>query len=341
MTAPRELLLVGGSGFVGRELARRLVSEGRLVRALARRPEVARQVLPSQVRVIGGDLLEPETLGPAVEGVDAIYYLAHSMAPSGTAEGFESRDRRAAQNLVGAATAAGVPRILYVGGLGDESPMRSPHLDSRREVAQLLARGGPKLTALRAAIVVGAGGSSFEMVVQLVERLPVLLCPSWIRTRCQPIDVRDLVAYLAGCLDTPETSGRSFDVGGSEVLPYFDLLGRIGARLGRRSRVVVLPVLTPGLSAHWVGLITDVPSSVARGLVEGMRTEVVCRENAIRSLVPIPLHSLDSALDAALAHRPLRPLALRQLGARVLGTRSETRAVFDLARMRRVSESRT
>ena len=335
MTTParREALVVGGSGFVGRRLVAGLVAAQRPVLVLSRDPVSARRVLPAGAQIVSGDLLRPETLVDLLSGVRAVFYLVHSMGGAGSPEGFEARDRRAAENLVDAASRAGVERIIYVGGLGDESPFRSPHLDSRREVGRILARGAPKLTTLRAAIVVGAGGSSFEMVVQLVERLPVLLCPSWIRTRCQPIDVRDLVAYLIGCLDAPETAGRTFDVGGPEALPYFELIGRIGRRLGRYSRVIALPILTPGLSSHWVGLITSVPASVARDLVEGMRSEVVCREDSIRALVPVPLHSLDEAIDDALEDRPLHPLPLRQLGAAIFGTPSADRAVVDVAQL--------
>jgi uncharacterized protein YbjT (DUF2867 family) len=325
------VLVVGGTGFVGRRLVPALLDVQRSVRVLARRPEAASRLLPSSAEVVEGDLLEPFSLGPALEGVEAVYYLVHSMARSDGPEDFAALDRRAAKNLVEAASRAGVPRMIYVGGLGGDVPGRSPHLDSRREVGEILASGGPKLTTLRAAILLGAGGSSFEMVVQLVENLPVLLCPKWIRTRCQPIDVRDLVAYLVGCLDVPETAGQSFDVGGPEVLPYYALLNRIGGRIGRLSRIVVLPVLTPGLSAHWVGLITDVPSPIARDLVEGMRTEVVCRETRIRELVPIPLHSLEAALDDALSHRPLRPIWLRRAGAALLGTSTTRHAVVDLS----------
>ena len=324
-----EILVVGGSGFVGRRLVAALVGTDRSVRVLARDPAAARPLLPDRVGVVRGDLLRPETLEAALQGVRTVYYLVHSMGGRGPREGFVAQDRRAATNLVAAASRAGVGRIIYVGGLGGGSTVRSRHLDSRQEVEAILGRGDSKLTALHAAIVIGAGGSSFEMIVQLVERLPVLLCPSWIRTRCQPIDVRDLVAYLVGCLDAAGTVARSFDVGGPEVVPYYTLLNRIGARLGRLSRVLVLPVLTPSLSAHWVGFITDVPAPVARDLVEGMRTEVVCRENAIRQFVPVPLHTLEAAIDDALADRPLRPTRMRRLGARLFGTDSADRAVVD------------
>jgi uncharacterized protein YbjT (DUF2867 family) len=330
-SARAPLLVIGGSGFVGRRLVPALRAAHPSVRVMVRHPEAAGHLLPPSTEMRVGDLLEPASLDRALDGVGTVYYLAHSMARTREVEDFASVDRRAATNLVEAASRAGVERIIYVGGLGGDAAGRSRHLDSRSEVGRILAGGRPKLTTLRAAIIVGAGGASFEMVVQLVENLPVLLCPSWIRTRCQPIDVRDLVAYLVGCLEVPETMGRSFDVGGIEVLPYYALLNRIGERLGRLSRIVVLPVLTPGLSAHWVGLITDVPAPMARVLVDGMRTEVVCRENRIRELVPISLHSLEAALDDALSARSLRPLLFRRLGAAILGTRSPEKAVLDIS----------
>lgn len=301
------------------------------VQVLVRDLNAAQQVLPAGTSLIQGDLLRGETLEKALDGVRDVYYLVHSMGGSGPPTHFWASDRLAAQNVATRASEAGVERIIYVGGLGDDHAARSPHLDSRREVGRILGQGASRLTTLRAAIIVGAGGSSFEMVVQLVERLPILLCPEWIRTRCQPIDLRDLVAYLIACREVPETAGRSFDVGGPEVVPYYDLLNRVGRRLGRYSRIVVLPVLTPSLSSHWVGLVTDVPSTVARVLVDGMRTEVVCREQAIRSLIPLPLHSIDSAIGYALRDRPLRPNLLRRVGCAMLGTRSASRAILDLS----------
>ena len=331
-TRAQHVLVVGATGFVGRALVPALVARGHAVSALVRDPGRGREKLPPEARLIRGDLLDPASLEPAVRGASTVFYLAHSMGAGDRSVRFEVRDRQAAENLVRSAAAAGVARIIYVGGLGDESAARSPHLESRREVARILASGSPELTTLRAAIVVGAGGSSFEMIVQLVEHLPLMVSPQWIRTRCQPIALEDLVGYLVGCLEAPETAGRSFDVGGPDTLPYSELLHRIGDRLGRRSRILVLPILTPGLSAHWVGLITEVPSSMARDLVEGMRTEVVCRENRIRGVLPRPLLSYDEAVDKALESRPLRPLRLRQLLARWIGTRPGQEAIVDLRR---------
>ncbi len=328
------ILIVGATGFVGRALTERLVGEGHRVRALVRAVGRVPREPPAGAEWVVGDLLEPATLTPALRGIQTVYYLAHAMGSSDRTGSFAVRDRTAATNLVRAAGEAGVERIVYVGGLGDEAPGRSPHLESRREVARILASGRPRLTTFRAAIVVGAGGASFEMLVQLVERLPAMLCPRWIRTRCQPIAVGDLVTYLVRSLAEPQTIGRSFDVGGPDVLPYYDLLNRVGDRLGRRSRLVILPWLTPGLSAHWVGFITDVPANVARFLVEGMATEVVCHENEIRRWIPLRLLSFDEALDRALTHRPLRPLGLRQALARGFGTKPLHVATVDLTRLR-------
>jgi uncharacterized protein YbjT (DUF2867 family) len=324
------ILVLGATGSVGRHLVARLAAEGRPPRIVVRDRQRAGVVAALADGVVVGDLLDPNCLAAALRGVHTVYYLVHSMdAP--TRSDFARRDRKLAENVVRAADRSSVQRIIYVGGLGDESPARSPHLESRREVRRILDQGRASVTTLRAAIIVGPGSASFEMIVQLVEHLPVLLCPTWIRVRCQPIAVADLISYMVGCLDVPATAGRSFDVGGAEVVPYYDLLGRVGRRLGRLSRVVVLPVLTPSLSSHWVGLITSVPSGMARTLVEGMRTEVVCREDAIRSLVPVKETTLDAAIDAALADRPFRPLLARQILARLVGPRSPEHFVVDLA----------
>ncbi len=333
-TSGAELLLVGATGFVGRALTEQLAREGHRVRGFVRALGRAPASPPAGTEWVVGDLLEPATLPPALRGIRTVYYLAHAMGSSDRTGSFAVRDRVAAANLLRAADEAGVERIVYVGGLGDDTPGRSPHLESRREVARILASGRPRLTTFRAAIVVGAGGASFEMLVQLVERLPGMLCPRWIRTRCQPIALDDLVAYLVRSLTVPETIGRAFDVGGPDVLPYYELLNRVGDRLGRRSRLVILPWLTPGLSAHWVGFITEVPANVARFLVEGMATEVVCRENEIRRWIPLTLLSFDEALDRALARRPLRPLGLRQAVARGVGSQPLHAATLDLTRLR-------
>ena len=306
------VLVVGATGFVGRKLVQELANGGVPVRALVRDPERARRLLPAGVRLVPGELLAPATLRPALAGVPVAYYLAHSMTSVRPGEDFRARDRIAAEHFVTIAGEMGLERIVYVGGLGDDLPGRSAHLASRQEVGRILERGPAQLTQLRAALVVGEGGSSFEMLVQLVERLPLMVCPTWIGTRCQPIDRDDLVRYLVGCLEESATVGRRFDVGGPGVYRYAELMGIVGDRLGARSRLVVAPVLSPHLSAHWVGLITDVPSDLARDLVEGMRVDVVCRDDRIREILPGPLRSFPAALEAALQRRRPRPRRVRQ-----------------------------
>ena len=248
-------------------------------------------------------------LRSALSGARTAYYLVHSMGARSASEDFVERDRAAARNFVEAADAAGLRRVIYLGGLGEESDLPSRHLESRREVAGILRSGAADVTELRAGIVVGAGGASFEMMAQLVERLPVMVTPRWIETPCQPIALSDLVSYLVGCGDLAATAGRSYDVGGPEVLPYVEAMIRIGRALGRPPMVVALPFLTPALSAHWVGFITDVPASLARPIVDGMSSRAVCRENSIRELLPHALLGYDEAVRAALLSRPRAPLA--------------------------------
>lgn len=310
------LLVAGATGFVGRALVARLTAEGATVRAIARDPTRAAGILPKGVELRSGDLVDGRGLAEALAGVRTAYYLVHSMGV-GAGRSFAALDRAAAEHFVAAAGAAGVDRIIYLGGLGEESPGSSEHLESRREVGRILRSGSAPVTQLRAGIVVGAGGSSFEMMVQLVEHLPVMICPRWIDRRCQPIALPDLVRYLAECRSVAATRGRTFDVGGPDVLPYGEMLQRVGAALGRRPCLVVLPRFTPSLSAHWVGYITDVPAGVARPIIDGMSVDAICRESALRELLPGPVQGFDAALRLALADRARagRPPSL--LGGRI------------------------
>jgi uncharacterized protein YbjT (DUF2867 family) len=252
---------------------------------------------------VEGDLVEGSGLGDALRGISTAYYLVHSLGAPSRNRDFGEADRLAAAHFADAARTAGIDRIVYVGGLGDDAPSRSPHLASRREVGRILASGVVPVTQLRAGIVVGAGGASFEMMVQLVERLPVMLCPRWIDSRCQPVAIDDLVRYLVGCGRDERVRGRTLDVGGPDVLPYSEMLMRVGVALGRRPFLVVLPRFTPGLSAHWVGYITEVPSDVARPIIDGMYVEAVCRDPSIREIFPGPLRRFDRALEDALRER--------------------------------------
>jgi uncharacterized protein YbjT (DUF2867 family) len=296
-TSDRKILISGATGFIGRLLTRRLLDDGCALRCMLRRD--AASGVPDGVETVQADMLQPLTLGPALEGIDTAYYLVHSM--SGGRAGFERRDREAAENFVAAANKAGVRRVIYLGGLGETGDDLSEHLRSRLEVAEILRSGHFATTFLRAAVIIGAGGASFEMVRSLVNRLPVMITPRWVTTRCQPIAVDDVIAYLAGCLKDERTFGRTFDIGGPEVLTYREMMERFGRIEGRELFILPVPVLTPKLSSYWVGLITPVPPSVSMPLIEGLKNEVVCRENSIREIIPIRLTPFDEAVRKALA----------------------------------------
>lgn len=292
----KTVLVTGASGFIGRLLTQALLSEEFQVRCMVRRTS-----FPSDgsVEIVHGDLLEPATLPAAMTGVDTAFYLVHSMA--GGRAGFERRDREAAENFVRAAEKAGIRRVIYLGGLGETGDDLSEHLKSRLEVADILRAGKFATTFLRAAIIIGAGGASFEMVKALVERLPVMITPRWVTTRCQPIAVEDVISYLVGSLKDERTAGRTFDIGGPDVITYKEMMERFGQIRGRSLYILPVPVLTPRLSSYWVGFITPVPPSVSMPLIEGLRNEVICREHTIRELIPLQLTSYDDAVRRSLA----------------------------------------
>ena len=293
---PKTVLVTGASGFIGRLLTQALLSEELQVRCMVRKNSL---LFDGSVEVVHADLLEPATLPTAMTGVDTAFYLVHAMA--GGRAGFERRDREAAGNFVRAAEKAGIRRVIYLGGLGETGDDLSEHLKSRLEVADILRAGKFATTFLRAAIIIGAGGASFEMVKALVERLPVMITPRWVTTRCQPIAVEDVISYLVGCLRDERTAGRTFDIGGPDVITYKEMMERFGRIRGRSLYILPVPVLTPRLSSYWVGFITPVPPSVSMPLIEGLRNEVVCREHSIRELIPLQLTSYDDAVHRSLA----------------------------------------
>ncbi|MGC4803462.1 SDR family oxidoreductase [Micromonospora sp. DT233] len=296
-------LVTGATGYIGGRLAPRLLAQGHTVRCLVRRASRLRDVpWAAQTEIVEADLRRPETLPAAFDGVDVAYYLVHSL---GTA-GFEAAERESAANFAAAARAAGVRRIVYLGGpepaAGGKVP--SPHLRSRAEVGRILLASGVPTAVLRAAVVIGSGSASFEMLRHLTERLPVMVTPRWVHNRIQPIAVRDVLGYLVGCATLPPQVNRAFDVGGPDVLTFVDMMQRYARVAGLRGRVV-LPVraLTPSLSSHWVGLITPVPSSIARPLVESLIQEAVAGEHDIARYVPDPpggLTGFDRAVELAL-----------------------------------------
>lgn len=296
-------LVTGATGYLGGRLVPRLLEDGFAVRVLARSPDRLRDVpWLATVEVAAGDVLDVASLESALTGVDVAYYLVHSMTAAG--HGFEATDRTAAENFATAAARTGVSRVVYLGGLSPSSGELSPHLRSRREVGDILLASGVPTAVLQAAVVLGSGSASFEMLRYLTERLPVMITPKWVRNRVQPIAVRDVLRYLVGAATLPSEVNRRFDIGGPDVLSYAEMMAAYASVAGLRPRLLLpVPVLTPSLSSHWVGAVTPVPASIARPLVESLRHEVVCAEQDIKAFVPDPpegLLGVDEAIRLAL-----------------------------------------
>ncbi len=295
------VLVTGASGFIGRRLTAALVDAGHPVRAMTRRPD--RYDGPGEP--VRGDVLDPGSLGPALEGCAAAYYLVHSL----DSPDFERLDADAATAFGEGAGDAGLEQIVYLGGLGRDRDFEtlSAHLRSRREVEGLLGAGGVPVTVLRAGIVVGHGGISWEITRQLVQHLPAMITPKWVYTRTQPIAVDDVVRYLVGVLRNPDALDRVFEVGGPDVLRYSDMLQRVARIEGRPLPIVPVPLLSPGLSSRWLSLVTDVDAEAGRNLVDSMSIEVVVEDDSIRDVVPFEPMGYDDAVRTALAeHRSRR-----------------------------------
>lgn len=293
------ILVTGATGYIGGRLVPALRERGYTVRVMAREPlKLSRKAWPD-VEVVRGDVLDPASLVAALEGVDVAYYLVHSMTTSG--HGFVDRDRAGAENFQRAAAEQGVRRIIYLGGLGQPGPELSEHLRSRHETGEVLAQGVVPVTELRAAIIVGSGSASFTILHDLVRKLPFMVCPRWVRSRCEPIAIRQVIAYLVGVLDEPRSIGAVLEIGGGEVMTYESMMRRCAAVLGRRLYILNVPVLTPALSSYWLNLVTHVPMSLARPLVEGLRNDVVCTDHRIREWIPVPPISYDEAVRLAVS----------------------------------------
>jgi uncharacterized protein YbjT (DUF2867 family) len=291
----KTVLVSGASGFIGSHVAARLVEEGYRVRAMTRRP----RDYHGAGEPIEADVSDPGTLAAAFAGVDVAYYLIHSLG----SDDFEQRDADAARAFAEAAAAAHVERIIYLGGLGANDGTLSAHLRSRREVEKILKTGPVPVTVLRAAVVIGHGGISWEMTRQLADRLPAMVTPRWVRTRTQPIALPDAVRYLVGVLEPVEARGRTYEIGGPEVLRYIDMLQRVARIRGSRLPNLTVPLLTPRLSSAWLKLVTDVDLATARTLVDSMTTEVVVQDDAITRLVSGTPIGYDDAVRLALADR--------------------------------------
>ena len=279
-----KILVTGATGYIGGRLAPVLLNKGYYVRVMVRDPaRLQGRSWADLVDIKKGDVLKPGTLPKAMEGVDTAYYLIHSMSGSGN---FHERDLIAAGNFGSAAKSSGIKRIIYLGGLGNPDENLSEHLKSRQETGAALAEGGVPVTEFRAAIIVGSGSISFEMIRYLTERLPVMICPRWVYTRVQPIAISDLLDYLTAALENEESIGRIVEVGGVEVMTYGDMMLGYARERGLKRYLIPVPVLTPRLSSYWVHWMTPVPSDITRPLVEGLKNEVIVHDFSAEELFP-------------------------------------------------------
>lgn len=298
----KPIFVTGASGYIGGRLVPRLLDAGYHVRCLARSPrklQARAWASNPRVEIVTGDVLDSNALAESMDGCGAAYYLVHSMLASG--DQYAEQDRRLAESFAAASATAGIERIVYLGGLGETGQGLSEHLASRREVERALASTDVPVTVFRAAMIIGSGSASFEILRYLVERLPVMITPRWVRTENQPIAVRNVLHYLITALEVPETIGQTLDIGGSDVLSYREVMRIMTQELGLPRRLVIpVPVLTPRLSSLWIHLVTPLSARIARPLAEGLRNRVVCRDDQVLRLMPQRLLSVREAIHAAL-----------------------------------------
>ncbi len=322
---PKLCLVTGATGYIGGRLVPELLAAGHRVRVMTRSPERLRdRPWAGDVEVARADATDEAQVAAACAGVDVVYYLIHAL---GAGPEFEETDRRTARVMAAAVGRAGVGRLVYLGALVPRGEELSPHLRSRTEVAEILLASGVPTAVLRAAVVLGSGSASFEMLRYLTERLPVMVTPRWVHSRIQPIAVRDVLRYLVGCAGLPASVHRGFDIGGPDVMNYAEMMQRyaVVAHLPRR-RILPVPLFSPSLSSHWVGLITPVPAGIARPLVESLRNTVVCGEHDIAAYVPDPPEGLlgfDDAVRLAVARVRDSAVTTRWSGASVPGAPSD------------------
>jgi len=293
----RRILVTGATGYVGGRLLRALEQRGLRVRCLARKPEHLSARVASGTQVVQGDVVSGEGLEDALRGVETAYYLVHSM---GAADGFEAADRQAALNFGAAARAAGVARIIYLGGLADETQALSPHLRSRIEVGKLLRESGVPVIEFRASIVIGSGSLSFEMIRSLVEHLPVLVTPRWVSMPAQPIGIDDLLAYLLEAIDADPAGNPVYEIGGADQMSYGDLMREYARQRGLRRLMLPVPVLTPWLSSLWLGLVTPVYARIGRKLIDSIRHSTTVRDPSAREVFRVVPSDISTAMARAL-----------------------------------------
>ena len=279
-----KILVSGATGYVGSRLIPRLVDSGHEVSCMVRDVSRVDPRMAERTRIVVADVLQPESVAAAMQGIEVAYYLIHSMSASGG--DFQERDRHAAHNFAVAARQAGVNRIIYLGGLASETSQISAHLKSRQETGEALRSFGPPLTEFRAGIIVGNGSVSFELIRYLTERLPVMICPRWVITRTQPIAIDDVLDYLVAALNSPESTGQVIEIGGATIETYRSMMLTYAQARRLRRWLLRVPALTPRLSSYWLRLVTPLPMSIARPLIEGLRTEVVCKSTRAAELFP-------------------------------------------------------
>lgn len=296
-TKKLQIAVLGASGYVGGRLVPRLIEQGYSVRCIARHPEKLISRNWPNTEVVYGDVFHQNSLITALQGIDVLYYLVHSMQD---AKNFEELDSMAAINCANAARTAWVERIIYLGGLAKPTSKLSAHLKSRQEVGQLLRKTGVKVTELRASIIIGSGSASFEIIRDLVRTLPIMITPRWVRSLCEPIAIQNVLDYLLACLEEPRTINQILEIGGGEILSYKNMMKIVAELMGKRIFMIPVPVLTPRLSGYWLNIVTSVPMSIAYPLVEGLRNDSVTSEQRIRQWIRVPLLSFKEAVLKAL-----------------------------------------
>lgn len=302
------ILLTGASGYIGGRLLPSLENQGYRLRCLARRPEVLRPKAGPSTEVVAGDVLDRPSLDSALHGVDVAYYLVHSMSSTGS---FEETDRQAARNFSESAKRAGVKGLIYVGGLGSDEEELSTHLRSRHEVGDILRQSGLPVCEFRASAVIGSGSASFELIRALVERLPVMLTPRWVKGKAQPIAIDDLLDYLMEALRIPTSKYRIYEVGGADQVSYADMMRAYGRQRGLEPRIIPVPVLTPWLSALWLGLVTPLYARIGRAIIESIVHVTVVRDNAALATFSVRPMGVDQAIHRALAREETHFAATR------------------------------
>ncbi|MCU0880571.1 MAG: NAD(P)H-binding protein [Pirellulaceae bacterium] len=296
---PTTVLLTGASGYVGGRLIALLEQQPVVLRCLARNPDKLRPLVKDSTEVVRGDVLDPPTLDVALQGVHTAYYLVHLMSG---AQDFEVQDRQAAQNFAAAAKRAGVQRIVYLGGLGDDAdPKLSPHLRSRHEVGEILRESGVETIEFRAGMVIGAGSLSYQLMKSLTDRLPIMICPRWLTTPTQPIAVDDVLAYLVAARELPQEGSQIFEIGSPDVVTYGDLIREYARQQGLRRWLIFVPVLTPYLSGLWLALVTPATYEVGRHLIEGLKNPTVVRDSKALETFSIRPLGVKEAIERAIA----------------------------------------